>query len=462
MKLSLKQCTSGVLNFIVFLICMFYMLLSWNKAVTYEGWAVEIAIVSVTLLLYQLATMKSIKCNLYSMIPWFTVLNYIFIFGRIYLKALGYERQLGWNLFLMYSHKDAYHAALYCLCYIQGMFTGMVFFRTSKINNAKLVINNFCNNSKQIGIILLIFTLPFRIYCDVVQIIAQRISGGYVAVVEINGVVGAIAQLFPISIIYLIASNNIRDRQEKIIYLSYCVYSLVIMMLSGDRRYALIGMLAVTLCYVRKKEVKINIKRLILFIIVAILGLSLLTAIRRMRETGAGSLKALNEALIISISEDNIFYELFNEFGLTFYTYMLAFKNIPLVIGYKYGLSYVYAVLSVIPGAYRFANSSIMQNNIYQTIYKIENQALGGAFGQELYGNFGLFAPVVAIFAGYLIQKIAGNDDNNIESTLVKYYSLFYFFINLVRASLAEIVRILFYYFIVIWIINKIFKNHRN
>ena len=228
------------------------------------------------------------------------------------------------------------------------------------------------------------------------------------------------------------------------------------MLFSGDRRYALIGMIACLLCYMRKYSLRIGIKRLLLFAGIAFFGLTLLTTIRRTRAIGSVSFEVLLSSFITSLKEDNVVYELFNEFGLTFYTYMLAIKNIPSVITYKYGVSYLYALLSIIPGAYRIFYSDLMENNVYQSIYEIEGQALGGAFGQELFGNFGFLAIPIAIVAGYLIMRSLGSDDSKYSKDQVKYYSLFYLFLNLVRASFSEIIRVLIYYYVLIWFLKQI------
>lgn len=458
LNVGIRQFTIGSLNLLVLAILSLYMLFRWNLANVNISWSVEISIISVILLIWHLIIIRRMHCHIYSFITVFILLNYIFIFGRVYLVALGYGDDLGWNLFKTNSHINAYRAGLYCLNYVQAIFTGIsIQFLNKKSRKNNIVI--FQDSSmKNAGILFLIITLPCKMYSDIIQIITQNISGGYVAVVEINGVIGAIAQLFPIAIIFLVVSSLRKKIVKGIIY-TYYLYTILVMILSGDRRYALIGMIAVLFCYIKKYEIKVNIWKSILAIVMICLSLTFLTTIRYSRMSGVISISTFFQLYMKCLVEENVIYQLLNEFGLTFYTYMLAIKNIPSIIGYKWGFSFLSAIISVIPGSLRFFYEFIMSNNIYQSIYLIEKQALGGALGQELYGNFGLGAIMIAVLAGILIIRIIGDENTKVLSKQAHYFAMFYFFLNFVRASFAEMIRMICYYYILSFLINFFLEN---
>ena len=157
----------------------------------------------------------------------------------------------------------------------------------------------------------------------------------------------------------------------------------------------------------------------------------------------------------------NTFYTSLSEFGITFHTYTEAVSFYPDVLPFKYGITYLLGPLTLIPGIGQIVPLITETLSVPSKIEKIIGYSVGGSFGEELYGNFGLLAIPISVICGYLFVKLLRKNINGFYLGYdgAKYYIWFYFLINLVRATFNEILRSSIWTFAILSIILKVIKN---
>lgn len=458
-KLNLNITINNSINFMVLIVMTIYILNYWNVEVVGYEWTKIISIISILILIYQIIMMKRFKVKFNSFIFVFNTLNYLFVFGRVYLRALNLDSNIGWDLLSYYPSEYSYKGALFALVYIQSIYSGMIAI-SPKRKNKPVITGNILYKS---GIMMSIIGLLCKVYVDYIQISTQVEMSGYVAVADnVNGVAQALSNLFVVGIIYIISSKKITNKKLIFLLSVYMTYSISIIIFSGDRRYTIVAIIAIILCYIFTYDIKISVRKLSFLFIVGMLMLAFLSAVRKGRADVITSLSDFWNIYKVELFEDNIFYQTLNEFGLTFFTYTLAIKNFPNIIGYQYGMSFLGALPNILPGAGRLFPQILDNTSIIKMTYAIDQQGLGGSLGQDLYANFGLYGILFAFIAGILITYIIKKPEKSNNVSIAKYYSMFYILLNLVRANFGEIIRSLVYIFIFSSVLILIFTNIEN
>lgn len=458
-----------IANVFVLLILIVFAILNWNNYYMDQSWTTKISIISICLLIYQIIAMKKNDVKIYDFRIWFTLLQYLFVFGRIYLNALGLDKEIFWNLMNYYDNLSMHRAALYSLVSIQSIYLGMFFYNNKyRQNNEKKENTINKGNSSQklffIGIVMIILCVPFRIYNDYLTINAQRSANGYVSLAVDNAFFYAIGLLLPVGLIYIIVSERLSKKKLGILLGIYALYTIVIMMFSGDRRYAITSFLAIALCCVKTLKIKIGMKKIVTYGILGILALFALAAIRNARLYVINSFSDFTDMFVEILTKSNFIYETLAEFGLTFFIYAAAIKYFPAQFSFKYGTTYLFAPFTIIPMSGTIFPGVQEAVSAHLDCKSITHQSLGAAFGEELYANFGILSPLFAIFGGIILSMIMNSRkiyDKNDKKMIINYYSIFYILINLVRASTTEVFRLAAYAIIIPWFIGLFYKEKK-
>ena len=455
-----KITVTTISNVFVLIITFIFMLFTWNNNVS-NDWTKYSSIYAICLLIYQLIILKKSRISFWDFILWFVILQYLFVFGRVFLNALNLDKEIFWNLMEYYDKESLYRASTYALVFIQAIFTGMTlniasekkpFKRTRSLSNECLLF---------IGIVMLLISIPFRISSDLQTIHAQITSGGYVSLAVDNAFFYALGLLLPVALIYIICSEKLNKWQLVLLMIVYVVYSGVIIIFSGDRRYTVTAFIAIVLCFMKKNNIKISLKKIVMYGILVFMALFALAAIRTGRLHVISDFSDFADLVYILFTTSNIFYETLAEFGITFFIYVAVIRYFPSQFAFKYGATYLYAPMTIIPMSGFFFPGIQEKVSAHIDCKSITGQALGAALGEELYGNFGFLAPFGAIIVGLMLKKIFSlrEDSNNYD--IAKYYSLFYILINYVRASSTEVFRLAIYALIIPWFISKIYELRR-
>lgn len=434
------------LNLLVWLVLTVYMWVIWNVTQAPMHWAHTVSIAAIVLFAYQILVMRKMKVKFSDFRIWFIALQYVFIFGRVFLHGFNLDKKIFWNLFTYYSDVSLYKAAVYGLVFIQSLFLGL-FWKNHKTEASELynifkIRDKYSGNCMRfIGIAMILVSLPFRLKNDLGQISAQNANSGYVALANTNGMTYAMGMLMPIGVIFLICSDALKRKTVNKILILFSAYSVGVMILSGDRRYAITSFISIILCYMVRFDIKLNWKRVVPLCIVAVLALSMLEAIRNGRMQVIDSFSTFWDLFMESLMTSNIIYETFAEFGLTYFIYVAGIQFFPSIFPYKMGMTYLLGPITVIPMSGAIFPGMLLKISAHWDCKSITGHALGAALGEEVYCNFGLLAPIFAVVFGIILSRIMHMKREDSLYEMAKYYGLFYLLLNLVRSSSIEIMR---------------------
>lgn len=467
MFVSKKRFMITVINLLILIVLSINMIIRWDQYPG-EDWCTTVSIISLVLIAYQIIVLKIVKYRYTDFVPWFVVLSYMFLYGRIIVKAMGHDDEIAWTLFAHFNDIDIYKSGLFCLMYTQAIFTGMMLLKvnkelqyetslTEKRNRENSIYTPNC--LKFIGWGVFIVTMPIKLYCNVLTIIAQQVSGGYAISGNFNGVLLALSYTPTVGMILIMCSEKYSARTMRIIFFTYMAYECLYMIFSGDRRQEVIGAIALILCYCKLKNIKLSIKKIFFVVVVAFIGLTFLAAIRTGRRSVISSFSTFVD-LYKTVSQNNLFIETFGEFGATFFTVVNGVTYYPSKFGFTYGLTYLAGIAIIVPGIMTSLFPNLfLYGSVAGRCYSLNNLALGGSLAQDMYCNFGFGAIFSSVIMGYILAKTlrAVNLEQSSQYRIAKYYILFYIMLNGVRCGFYELTRPIAYAFLLIWIFKMLF-----
>ncbi len=455
----------------LFILCGFFIFMraNWNASVSGTQWCTEIMNISLVLLVYQIIVLCFEKYRYVDFIPWFVVLSWIFLYGRIIVRALGYDDQITWHLFSAFDEQTMYRAALFCLVYTQALFTGLTAVAANndlvqdiRLEERKEEEDSYYTSDRMafIGWGFFVLTLPVKVYCNISTIVASRVSQGYVISGDYNGFILALSYLFTGSLILLLCSKKYSKRAVHTFFLVFMLYELAYMIFSGDRRQEVIGIIALALCYCKIYDVKLNLRKVLLVIAAGFVGLVVLAAIRSGRRDVITSFSQFGD-LVSEIMGSNILIETLGEFGGTFFTVVSAVAFYPSQYSYATGLTYLAGFLIIVPGLFTSLFPNVFAyGSVSAACKRITGLALGGSLAMDMYANFGSFGAIITIIMGIIIAR--GLRSSNVEQvsrySIAKYYILFFVVLNGVRAGFYELTRPIAYTFILIKVLDCVYN----
>lgn len=182
-----------------------------------------------------------------------------------------------------------------------------------------------------------------------------------------------------------------------------------------------------------------------------------------------------------NINFDYIFLSLFEESSVTYRTLIYTFKSIPIDKGYEWGVSYFWALSTVVPNVFGTSvhpsilfhqNPSEWLSWTFSPIQASRGYGYGFSNIGEAYYNFGIFGVIIIMFLlGFLMTGLTKNINNfNIQNNRYIIIITSIFISNLfwsVRNPLSSVIRDVFYQYALILIIiifinlisKKTYKN---
>ena len=410
-----------------------------------KNWEVVVSYVSIALIIYQLYVMIKLNITLFDFRFVFLLMTYLFMFGQIWLLGFGFEDLL---LYPMKSYSDnlLFESGFFTLCYTQALFIGFVgtgnrrirttafFFRIQEEKLNKLVYRT--------GIILLVLAMPFKIYRDFYSLFYIR-AIGYYANAPAFGPAKDIEVLFIPSILCILFSNTKSRRANTFLIVITVIYSIVIMVLTGDRRYYVTGLIALLMGYFKLYKKNISARALVLFGVFIVFMMNLLSLIRSTRHLHLHTIGEFFTANIPGLISTTFLTETLAEFGVTFFTVVIAMKIIPTYYPYQYGLSFFGSIPSILPIGWAVGDF-FRRVSVFRVLNSIEGRTLGSSLPGELYANFGWFGILGAIIVGIVLSKVVSNTPDRTKQNSfleARNFSLLYILINYVRASTIEMLR---------------------
>lgn len=456
-------------NSIVLLLLIGYMLSNWEKTISGEEWCLTISYIVAALFVYQLIMIFIKKYRYTDFIPWFVVLQFLFLYGRIIVRAMGRDDDIAWKLFAKFSETTMYQGALFCLVFSQAIFTGMLLVSINDSNrNIDSVImkkereDAYYTPSRMafLGWGVFIITIPFKIYCNISTIIANRVSAGYVISGDYNGVVQALSYMPVAGMLLILCSKKYNKKKTLFIFAVFLIYEVFYMIFSGDRRQEVIGIMALVLCYCKLYRVKLDLKKIVAVVLLGIFALTFLATIRTGRSSVIYSMGEF-VSLFFEVMSKNLVVETFGEFGATFFTVVSTVAYYPSQNSFALGLTYIAGIAIIIPGIMtKLFPNLFTYGSVGAACNAISGLPLGGSLAMDMYGNFGLYGSITSVLLGYAIGRIFKTQDVKYLSnySVAKYYILFFIIMNGVRASFYELTRPVAYTFIIIFLLNQFYS----
>lgn len=444
-KLKIRDMVIQYINCCIMMGLLLFAYIYWNNSSYLGNWASILTGVSLMLGLYQIFIFRIKKTSLMDYKFIFIALSHLFLFGQIYLIAFGYGDDIFYNVIMKYPSTLIFDAGLFSICYVQAIFIGFMYAPKRK-DNSKLFLNNvnavlMKRLMYKAGTILLVLSAPFKLYVDIVNVILTQSSSSYREVVSLSGISTDLAVLFVPSFIFIISSECLGKKTNKYLLLIPVLYMVVIMILTGDRRYYVTGIIAIMLCYLRIYTPKIQLKDTVKYSIIVAILLNLLAVIRTIRLTSLTTVGNFLTQYWKDLFKYNPLFEILSEFGSTALTVAFPIKLIPSYIPYQLGFSFYGTIPSLLPIGWLFGDY-FNKVSIARLLNPIEGYPVGGSLTGDLYANFGWWGLLGAIIFGIALSKIfVIHDNKNHNFNIAIYYSAFYILINLVRASFIEIFR---------------------
>lgn len=413
------------------------------------------------LLVLQIVQFAILKTKFSDFRVWFILLSYLFLFGRLFILFFIPDYHFFWIQFSRYSIHLLNKAALFALVSIQVFYTSFLFSNQEKTQDfEQKQKENDKNQLFIVGFILLIFSLPFRLYEDILNIIAAQQAGSFLAVQVWSGIANILSIFFVPGIIFLMVSSKKHEKSLMIITITYLI---TVMLFTGDRRYQTTGILSIILAYFVLKNVKMKPKIVAQLAIVTILGLHFLASLRYVRDNVLDNFDIVFGTLFNFNSIGTIFLETLSEFGLSFFSLVAVIKHIPNTFDYLRGVSFLGAIPSAIPGTGMFLGDFFKYVSISNTINHLsDGYPVGATIYGDFYANFGSLSFIFIFIFGLILSKIfvlrPQNDKNRLFS-IALYYSMFYVLINLVRASFFEVFRSSIYIYLVIVLLYYVLRR---
>lgn len=409
-----------------------------------EYWAQRLAFVSLLVLVLQLLHCIS-RLSSVSFELWFLLASWLFMFGQVWLVGLAGEDLLFYPLLLRYETNVLTQAGAYALCYMQGLFLGLTARPMTGLVSRLGPPRTSAGDSSwrlatSIGVVLTVSSLPFRLFEDVRNVTSAQISGSFLAVTTSSGAADDLGKLFVPGLLALMVGARERPILRLSIFWVGMGYHLAVMLLSGDRRYAVTAILALALCHLAHGA-STHWRKWAGYSLGALALLNLLAYIRSIRQgelTSLGELFREGPGRLLAM---NPILESFSEFGVSLMSVVLAVIYVPSIVPYQLGYSYAGAALTILPiGSVTGADLSGV--SIGDVLAGLDGHAVGAAPAAELYANFGWWGLIGSVVLGRLLAWCFRRATNLPHPVgIIVYYSLFYILLNLARAAFVEMLR---------------------
>lgn len=425
-----------------------------------------LSVISFALLAWYFMLIRKFRLKIFDFRIYYIVLNMMFIMGQVWLCFFGKEEYLFWKLLLRADVAAVINGGMTALLIQQAFVTGLFWGKETVSSLSKKPREYSENILWSTGLITFIIFFPLKMYYDIVYMISAAASSGYLdsSKINVNGMVYCFGVVSLVGIFYMIESKKLSKNAVKALVLLISIYFVITMLRTGDRRFAIIALMCILLCYLHSYKIKIKASVIIPVICIGYFVLVFINIISSTRKTtGIPGGMALIDAVINGAISFDVIWNNFAEFGITLMCYVYTWQYFPTIFPYRMGSQILVNIVAVLPIGGILANWK-ESTGIQTAVNDYVNQPIGGALGTDLYGNFGIMSFVCAVLLGFVVKRLMDTrkiELSNYESA--KYFSLMYVMINIVRAGFGEIIRLGFYcYFVPIIILHLLVKKTSN
>lgn len=458
---------SQVIAILVFLIEIIGALILGQTTVT-EDILQTIGGVAVIYCLFSTAALYYVRRE-WDIFVIFIMLSYLFSFGQCILAAFGYK--LGIFAFSIargfFSNKEILNASVFSLSAIA--LTGVGFCICRKTNNDIKISDRpmptNCTLCKVAWGLLIISVVPtfYKLYKDMSTVFSVGYQSTLGNAVGIDKICVLLSGFYTSAILILYCFE---EKKRNLVYLVIGAYALM-QLLGGSRIevFRLAIVLLVISNLLRKEINKKNIIAIFLLCFVGMFSFSLVSSARNYIHLASDVGEFLKETAS-DLLKNNFVFSAIKEMGNTQVINTLVYSLCPNRVEYRYGLSYIRSLYSIVPNILKLKYISI--DEVFSGFYTVTNAGCGASFIAEGYWNFGYLSIFFFMILGYIWAKLT-NQFKAICNT--KYVSpekvflivyLMYFMIFLVRSESIELGRSFVYYALVPVLISKMLYRLKN
>lgn len=385
----------------------------------------------------------------------FVIISYLFHMGNIVCTMLFYDGRFG-NTFWGADDKYIIKACRFFVLSMCFLMIGITHKARIKIIGTKKL--NYTVTDKQLlytGAFLFVIGIIPKLTIDFNKLIIG-LGHGYLEVYKIDmSGKGGLSTFVYTGVICIMLAKRKNENFCRWLLLLTVIYEGV-MMLSGGR-YTSMAMI-ITICFIYIKYIgKINLKKIIIYLILGIFLLTLMNTIREVRVSAVSASLFVNEYFIQL--KNNPFIGLVMEMGGTMKSLVLSIQYFPSYSDYAYGSTYYEAALSTIP---ILSNSSFVDTNKLFFIYNFPNsKSLGGSYLGEAYYNFGFLGIVFSYFLGLFIGKVGRVfEEKEFRCNVILFVPIMMYSLMYIRGYIYSF-KIAIYHIITILLLFYILKKYK-
>ncbi len=382
----------------------------------------------------------------------FSVLAWVFHFGFFPLYLFGSDDIILFNDLFFYTTHEIEETFIVCVIFYVSLVLGMTYKPKLKLQNTfyleRIKYEFSPSFNRNAWIFFAVCAVPYLYYAF------MSISlGGYLAVRQniMSGPLSYISLLLYSCAILLF--QRALDKKSKITLLFLSLF-FTVQIFSGQRFDAMCIEFAFILMFFRGKKFKV--KTLVVSVVVAFVGLYILTIIGMYRLDFESMFSEFTNVDNLTLFwNNNPIYVFLADYGGTVASMLGSVRNYNFS-NYLFGMSYVVALFHIFPFAsYVFPAKYV---NFINGFYASKTHALGGSFFGEAYANFGTFGIIPCFVLGIIISKLYAMENNILNKnvllrcwTFIVYIQMF----NLVRGYFKNTIFLSFWAFIVIMEISR-------
>lgn len=355
----------------------------------------------------------------------FIIVLFVFHFGQVMLLAFFEDIIIKYQMRIVLSYFSELDA-LSAMRIINIAFVGMSFgtLKKNKLSRQNNIVGSLSTHNdvavhKWAGLIICT-TFPIKLFVDV-MLLYRSFTLGFTTsshwLQSFPNFIRSIGNISMVGFALLVLSQRQDQKKQLVTYCSIVGY-LLILMLSGWRSENVAYLVVITFIYIRSRQKKIRISRIVAYGLLLYLLLGVLYTVVSVRFSVDRSFSAYLDAFEkVLVGDKNVILESLREYGNTGYTAICVLKLWLNNYSPSYGKSYLLGVTAVLPnimglpGKLTTASTFALDlQNKGMVISSYRN--IGGSILGEFFFNFGIVGGI--IFA-YLIGCLIGLVNRQVE-----------------------------------------------
>lgn len=431
-----------------------------------------ISIATIIELCFYVGISSAVEGSLLNFANLFILILWLFNFGQVFLVGLNIIQNL--TIYLNYfSVAQNYEAFKYINFAFAAISIGMLC--AQSINKSDIEAKRICKTDynylrgmQKKAIFLIAVTFPVKVVIDIPTLLIGLTQGFGAANVWQNSIPDVIVTYGTISIIGIglwIVSLREEERKQKIVFISFILY-IVVMMMGGKRSENVAYICILFLLFAKSRNMKLNLKKIVVYVVFAYLLLTILSTIVYARQyVSERNIRTLSETFWQCLTTKNMFISACRDYGTTGYTAECVITYWLPNYSPSHGMSYIGGLASIFPNIgdiFGKINRSTGFAFLLQQNHALDPRYIniGGSMIGELFFNFGIWGGicgsyVVGTIIGTVSRKVTSYLGHEIDFKVVYYVALMSALTYWVRDYFGGISREIVWSFAVCWIISK-------